>query len=109
MRNDGKFDHIEDVLIGLHLGQWFGWSDPMNKVYENLIIHDKTKDKPNKQFLEDELKKQQDEFDSKQYQRDRKYPRIGEQLDMIYWDKVNGTEKWKEAIEAVKAKHPKPE
>ena len=32
-------DHIEDVLITLHEGPWFGWSDPDNKVYANLIIH----------------------------------------------------------------------
>ena len=36
----GKPDHIEDYLITLHTGQWFGWSDPLNKVYANLIIHD---------------------------------------------------------------------
>ena len=32
-------DHIEHVLITLHEGPWFGWSDPDNKVYANLIIH----------------------------------------------------------------------
>ena len=65
---------------------------------------------PSKEFLETELKKQQDEFDANQYQRDRKYnyPNYKEQLDLMYWDKVNGTEKWKEAISAVKAKFPKP-
>ncbi len=35
----------------------------------------------------------------------RKYPSIHEQLDMLYWDKVNDTNKWQEAIAAVKAKH----
>ena len=46
-----------------------------------------------------------------QYQRDRQpeYPSIQDQLDMQYWDKVNGTNNWQEAIEAVKTKHPKPE
>ena len=37
------------------------------------------------------------------------YGSIGEQLDMIYWDKVNGTEKWKEMVDKVKADNPKPE
>ena len=41
----GRFDHIEDVLVQLHTGQWFGWSDSKNKVYENLIIHEKIWDK----------------------------------------------------------------
>ena len=35
------------------------------------------------------------------------YPAIGDQLDMMYWDQVNGTSVWREAIAAVKAKYPK--
>jgi len=46
---------------------------------------------------------------SKQYQQDREYPSIGEQLDMQYWDAVNGTTTWKDAIAQVKADNPKPE
>ena len=40
--------------------------------------------------------------------RSRAYPSIQEQLDMQYWDSVNGTTTWKDAIEAVKTEHPKP-
>ena len=36
------------------------------------------------------------------------YPSIGEQLDMQYWDAVNGTTTWKDAIAQVKADNPKP-
>tara|TARA_R100001086_G_scaffold235218_1_gene158025 strand:- start:256 stop:555 length:300 start_codon:yes stop_codon:yes gene_type:complete len=32
----------------------------------------------------------------------RVYPPIGEQLDMIYWDKVNGTNNWIETINSIK-------
>jgi len=32
-------EHIEDVLVTLHSGQWFGWTDATNKVYANLVIH----------------------------------------------------------------------
>ena len=58
------------------------------------------------------LAKQQEliaEYNSKQYQRDRAkvYPSIQEQLDMQYWDKVNGTSNWQNAINAVKAQYPK--
>lgn len=44
------------------------------------------------------------------YSFDRKdnYPSTQEQLDMIYWDKKNGTKKWEEAIDKVKADNPKP-
>jgi len=49
------------------------------------------------------------EYNSKQYQRDRAkaYPSIQEQLDMQYWDKINGTNTWEQAINAVKAQFPK--
>jgi len=50
-------------------------------------------------------------IDPKEYQRQRaaEYPTIQEQLDMQYWDTVNGTTTWQDAINAVKAKYPKPE
>ncbi|MBQ4472126.1 MAG: hypothetical protein II942_02645 [Alphaproteobacteria bacterium] len=35
------------------------------------------------------------------------YPSIADQLDMIYWDKVNGTNLWVEKITAIKTKYPK--
>ena len=35
------------------------------------------------------------------------YKSIAEQLDMQYWDRVNGTTTWKEHIDAVKSAHPK--
>lgn len=37
------------------------------------------------------------------------YPPIEQQLDMLYWDKINGTENWQAAIDAVKQQFPKPE
>ena len=42
-------------------------------------------------------------------QRMAAYPSIQEQLDMQYWDSVNGTTTWADAIAAVKAQYPKPE
>ena len=58
------------------------------------------------------LTKQQEliaEYNAKQYQRDRAkaYPSIQEQLDMQYWDKVNGTDTWEQAINDVKSQYPK--
>lgn len=37
------------------------------------------------------------------------YPPLAEQLDMLYWDKVNGTNVWAETVANVKAKYPKPQ
>ena len=44
------------------------------------------------------------------YQSDRAaaYASIGDQLDMQYWDSVNGTTTWKDHVAKVKADHPKP-
>ena len=49
----------------------------------------------------------QAEYDAKQYQRDRVYPSIGDQLDMQYKDLLNGTTTWKDAVAKVKSDNPK--
>jgi len=59
--------------------------------------------------IEAKMVEVQAEYDANQYQRDRAtaYPTIQEQLDMQYWDKVNGTTNWQTAIAKVKADNPK--
>ena len=37
------------------------------------------------------------------------YNPIAEQLDMMYWDQVNGTTVWKDHVAKVKSDNPKPE
>ena len=59
--------------------------------------------------IEAKMVEVQADYDAKQYQRDRVYPSIQEQLDMQYWDSVNGTTTWKDAVAKVKADNPKPE
>jgi len=61
---NGRADHIEDYLVQLHTGQWFGWSDAKNKIYANLIIHDNSKSKPSEADCTAGLKKLQDDFDA---------------------------------------------
>ena len=39
--------------------------------------------------------------------RRQEYPSVLEQLDMIYWDKINGTSKWLDIIRSIKEKYPK--
>ena len=36
------------------------------------------------------------------------FPSLSDQLDQLYWDKKNGTNKWVEAIDKVKSDNPKP-
>lgn len=35
------------------------------------------------------------------------YPSVQEQLDMLYWDKINGTNNWLKTINEIKRKYPK--
>jgi hypothetical protein len=56
--------HIEDYLVQLHSGQWFGWSDSKNKIYANLIIHDNSKNKPTEQECTDGLAQLQSDYDN---------------------------------------------
>jgi hypothetical protein len=58
--------------------------------------------------IEAKMVEVQADYDAKQYQRDRVYPSIQEQLDMQYWDSVNGTTTWKDAVAKVKSDNPKP-
>ena len=59
--------------------------------------------------IEAKMVEVQAEYDANQYQRDRAtaYPSIQDQLDMQYWDNVNGTTTWEDAIAKVKADNPK--
>jgi hypothetical protein len=45
--------------------------------------------------------------DAYKYQRVAEYPSIQEQMDMQYWDAINGTTTWQDAINATKTKYPK--
>lgn len=41
------------------------------------------------------------------YNRVKEYPSLSEQLDMLFHDRINSTDTWMEAIQAVKNKYPK--
>mgnify|MGYP001168905550 CR=1 FL=1 len=70
----------------------------------NSVTIDETK-------VAEEIKKLQAEYEANQYQYDRaiSYPSIQDQLDMLYWDRKNGTKTWEESIDKVKSDNPKPE
>ena len=59
--------------------------------------------------IEAKMVELQTAYDNNAYQRVRAtaYPSTGEQLDMQYWDSVNGTTTWKDAVAKVKADNPK--
>ena len=46
--------------------------------------------------------------DAYKFDRAIAYPSMQEQLDMQYWDGVNGTTTWQDAIATIKTENPKP-
>ena len=100
--------HIEDYLITVRAGQWFGWSDSKNKIYANLVVFDGGA-KPSEADCTNGLKALQDawdlENDSYKSKRAAEYPSIVDQLDDIYHNGIDG---WKTTIKAVKDKYSKP-
>jgi hypothetical protein len=58
----GRANHIEDFLVTVRGGQWFGWSDSKNKVYANLIVLDGGS-KPTEQECTDGLTQMQTDHD----------------------------------------------
>ena len=103
-----KPDHIEDYLVTVRTGQWFGWSDSSNKIYANLIVHDggsKPTEKECTDGLAALIAEWELENDSYKSKRRAEYPSIVDQLDTIYHSGVAG---WKTKIKAIKDKYPKP-
>ena len=107
MDSKGRENHIEDYLVTVRSGQWFGWSDSKNKIYANLIVHDGGS-KPSESDCTNGLKALQDawdaENDSYKSKRRAEYPSIADQLDDIYHNGIDG---WKATIKAVKDKYAK--
>jgi len=114
MDRNGRPDHIEDYLVTVRTGQWFGWSDSKNKIYANLIVHDGGS-KPTETDCNNGLKALQDawdlENDSYKSKRRAEYPQLAEQFDLLYKDIVAGTVTtngdFAKAIKAVKDKYTK--
>ena len=104
----GRADHIEDYLVGVRTGQWFGWSDSSNKIYANIIVYDGGS-KPTEKECTDGLAAMQAawdlENDSYKSQRKAEYPAVIDQLDKIYH---SGIDAWKADIKTIKDKYPKP-
>ncbi len=104
----GRADHIEDYLVTVRTGQWFGWSDSKNKIYANLIVHDGGS-KPTESDCTTGLKALQDawdlENDSYKSKRRAEFPKFEDQFDQIYNE---GIDAWKATIKTTKDKYPKP-
>ena len=94
-----KFDAVQS-LVGGELSQ------PL----DGIIRYHSGQTPPSDAEIDAEVIRLQAEFSAQEYDRNRAlaYDSIGNQLDMIYKDNLNGTTTHKASVEAVKAKYPKP-
>ena len=84
--------------------QWYGWKNLQDgEVYSNLELIDETATMP----TEEEVNAKIAELNFVENRQDA-YGSIADQLDMQYWDNVNGTTTWKDHIAQVKSDNPKP-
>ena len=77
---------------------------------DDLEWLDTEQTQPTEAEITAEVTRLQAEYDNNAYQRQRAtaYPTIQEQLDMQYWDGVNGTTIWADTVASVKSENPKP-
>ena len=98
--------NIVDALLALGFSDVAGAVINTEEGYKDLKIYSE-KTVPTWAEVSKKLEELQADYDAKQYQRDRIYPDIGEQLDYIFH---NGIEKWKtDIVQPIKNKYPKPE
>ena len=89
-------------------------TDIIYKLYANVVRTSGVDSSDLKAFDKDDKEVTLDfsaidaEFTKQDYQNKRVYPLILDQLDQLYWDKKNSTNKWVEAIDKVKSDNPKP-
>ena len=84
--------------------QWYGWKNSEDgEVYSNIKLNDETATMP----TEEEVNAKIAELTVIE-NRQNAYASIADQLDMQYWDNINGTTTWKDHITKVKSDNPKP-
>jgi len=97
---------LQDALLHFNKGvsEWYGWIDIKDgEVYSNLKLIKDTATMPS----EEEVNAKIAELNVIEA-RVLAYGSTGSQLDMQYWDGVNGTTLWADHIAQVKSDNPKP-
>ena len=72
---------IEDILVHIRAGTWFGFGGK-EKTYANLIIHSDD-EKPTQEWLEAELKSQQDAWDAEQIEKQERLASAKSKLEAL--------------------------
>ena len=92
------------VFFNTDKHEWYGWINLEDgEVYSNIKLNDNTAVMPS----EEEVNAKIAELNVIEA-RVLAYGSTGSQLDMQYWDSVNGTTSWADHIAQVKSDNPKP-
>ena len=86
------------------------WEVQEGNTYADIVWKDENETMPTEAEVNAAIVEVQAEIEVNRYKQERAiaYKSLAEQLDMQYWDRVNGTDTWKQHIDAVKTAHPKP-
>ena len=98
------FDTEADAKV--HVAKYGGFSaESVGERIEYYVVKDETISYDNAAIKEKEDNDVATAYISK---RRNEYPTLPDQLDKQYWDQINGTTTWKDAIAKVKADNSKP-
>lgn len=99
------------VVRGIH-SKWPNADFTVGDTYNSLNWNSQDQDKPTEEEFNNAVTAYKAEYNANQYQRDRQYPALVEQLDMLFHDMTagKGTKdgEWYKAIAKVKTDNPKP-
>ena len=84
----------------------------ITKGVDGVIVYHDGQTPPTDEEIDAELVRLLEQYTANQYQRDRQYPDLGEQLDMLFHDMTAGkgskTGEWYKAVAKIKSDKPKP-
>ena len=96
---------IIEAIVALAPGSWVSVGE---ESYDKIKWHDGNPKNITIEQIKEKRAELQAAYDLLEYQRKRKpeYPKIEDQLDLLYHEGIEG---WKKEIQKVKDKYPKPE
>lgn len=102
--------HTIDIFVALQsLCEGAEWTI-RGVEYKDIIWHKPPSNIPSEEDVQAEIERLKALAEQRKYRRQRRgnYKSIEEQLDMLYWDKINDTTIWQDHITDIKNTHPKP-
>ncbi len=95
--------YLFTLCLDINYNGWEGHAETFDSIMWGEVTP------PIKSVFDSKLATLTAEYNALAYARNRAtaYPSLADQADMQYWDQVNGTTTWKDAIAKVKSDNPK--